>query len=212
MASSPVCVECSTPPATGSLKRCSQCQVALYCCTKCQKAHWPTHKLFCIPPTRHVDFRVASSWDEDEGPSPSYIACPPLPGFETTYREGEWSKLLDADDKIVAPGGYLKVGSSSSVSVCLNSPTFAHSRQAPPLHTPPPLKTTLTRSHTKPSPPTPNRQVFLSSILLSSRETSDPKVFELKKAIVQPSGTLRVPLRHCRAEQQGAAPAGLGLH
>jgi len=123
MASSPVCVQCANHPDAGSLKRCSQCQVALYCGKECQKAHWPTHKLSCIPPTRHVDFRVASSWDEDEGPCLcASIACPPLPGFEATYLEDEWSKLLDADDKIVAPGGYLKVGFSSSVSVYLGSP------------------------------------------------------------------------------------------
>ena len=32
-----------------SLLRCSRCKNAWYCSTSCQRSHWPTHKVECIP-------------------------------------------------------------------------------------------------------------------------------------------------------------------
>lgn len=35
------------------LKRCGKCRNALYCSSKCQREHWPTHKSSCTEPSVH---------------------------------------------------------------------------------------------------------------------------------------------------------------
>ncbi|XP_048769934.2 uncharacterized protein LOC125676085 [Ostrea edulis] len=42
--SSNACVECGRQCDT---KRCARCKSAFYCSVRCQKTHWPHHKLFC---------------------------------------------------------------------------------------------------------------------------------------------------------------------
>ncbi|KAI0781368.1 hypothetical protein BD413DRAFT_28480 [Trametes elegans] len=46
----PVCFQCRKPEQRGATKykRCSGCELALYCSKTCQREAWPTHKRVCV--------------------------------------------------------------------------------------------------------------------------------------------------------------------
>ncbi|KAH6880868.1 hypothetical protein BKA70DRAFT_1391220 [Coprinopsis sp. MPI-PUGE-AT-0042] len=67
-----ICDNCGTPETpAGKLRLCGGCMTYLYCSQKCQKAHWPSHKLVCqhiaqkasraSAPTSSADYDIAKS-------------------------------------------------------------------------------------------------------------------------------------------------------
>ena len=72
-----VCANCSLQQL--SMKKCAGCKTVYYCCIRCQRAHWASHRLYCNPDAclplgtigiryevnLHVDPQVARSANMD---------------------------------------------------------------------------------------------------------------------------------------------------